>query len=70
MTFIRNRIITPLAALAISAGAAADPAGVTVVIENLADEVVVRLVHPLAGKTINFKAKILEIREPLPGEYS
>lgn len=41
-----------------------------VVIENLADEVVVRLVHPLAGKTINFKAKVLEVREPLPGEYS
>ena len=41
-----------------------------VVTEIKADEVVVRLVHPLAGKTINVKAKILEVREPLPGEFS
>ena len=40
-----------------------------IVTENLADEVVVRLVHPLAGKTIQVKAKVIEVREPLPGEF-
>ena len=39
-----------------------------VVTENLGEEVVVRLIHPLAGKTINVKAKILEVREPAPDE--
>ncbi len=35
-----------------------------VVTENLADQIVVRLVHPLAGKTIKVKAKILDVKEP------
>ena len=35
-----------------------------VVTENLGDQIVVRLVHPLAGKTINIKAKVLEVKEP------
>ncbi len=34
-----------------------------VVTENLADEVVVRLIHPLAGKTIHIEAKVLEVGE-------
>jgi FKBP-type peptidyl-prolyl cis-trans isomerase 2 len=39
-----------------------------VVTENLGDEVVVRLIHPLAGKTIHIKANILDVREPTPEE--
>lgn len=40
-----------------------------VVTENLADEVMVRLIHPLAGKTIHIDAKILEVGEsPEPDE--
>ena len=39
-----------------------------VVTENLGDEVVVRLIHPLAGKTIHIKAKVLDVREPTPTE--
>jgi FKBP-type peptidyl-prolyl cis-trans isomerase SlyD len=39
-----------------------------VVTENLGDEVIVRLIHPLAGKTIHIKAKILDVREPTPQE--
>jgi FKBP-type peptidyl-prolyl cis-trans isomerase 2 len=39
-----------------------------VVTENLGDEVVVRLIHPLAGKTIHIKAKILDVREPTSTE--
>jgi FKBP-type peptidyl-prolyl cis-trans isomerase SlpA len=34
-----------------------------VVTENLADQVIVRLIHPLAGKTIHIKAKVLKIEE-------
>lgn len=37
-----------------------------VVTENLGEEVVVRLIHPLAGKTIIVKAKILDVRLPTP----
>ena len=32
-----------------------------IVMENLADKVVVRLIHPLAGKTLHIQAKILGI---------
>ena len=39
-----------------------------VVTENLGEEVVVRLIHPLAGKTISIKAKVLEVREAPPEE--
>lgn len=39
-----------------------------VVIENLANEVVVRLIHPLAGKTINVKTKVLGVRDATPEE--
>ncbi len=39
-----------------------------VITENLGEQVVVRLIHPLAGKTINIKAKVLEVREPTPEE--
>ncbi len=39
-----------------------------VVTENLADEVIVRLIHPLAGKTIHAKIKVLKVREPAPEE--
>ena len=35
-----------------------------VVTENIGDEVTVRLIHPLAGKTIHVKTKLLEIRDP------
>lgn len=41
-----------------------------VVTENLGDEVVVRLIHPLAGKTICIKAKVLCVREPNPEELN
>ena len=41
-----------------------------VVTENLGDEVVVRLIHPLAGKTIHIKAKVLDVREPTPDELN
>jgi FKBP-type peptidyl-prolyl cis-trans isomerase SlyD len=41
-----------------------------VVTENLGEEVVVRLIHPLAGKTIHIKSKILEVREPTPEELA
>jgi FKBP-type peptidyl-prolyl cis-trans isomerase SlyD len=34
-----------------------------VVTENLGEEVTVRLIHPLAGKTIHIKAKVLGVRE-------
>jgi FKBP-type peptidyl-prolyl cis-trans isomerase SlyD len=37
-----------------------------VILENLGDDVTVRLIHPLAGKTIHIEAKILEVAdEPL-----
>ena len=39
-----------------------------VVTENLGDEVVVRLIHPLAGKTIHIKAKVLDVRAATPEE--
>jgi FKBP-type peptidyl-prolyl cis-trans isomerase 2 len=35
-----------------------------IVTENLADQVIVRLIHPLAGKTIHVHAKILDVEEP------
>ena len=35
---------------------------------HLGEQVVVRLIHPLAGKTIHIKSKILEVREPTPEE--
>ncbi|MCP4676503.1 MAG: hypothetical protein GY854_13515 [Deltaproteobacteria bacterium] len=35
-----------------------------VITENLGEEVVVKLIHPLAGKTINIKAKILDVSDP------
>lgn len=39
-----------------------------VVTENLGEQVTVRLIHPLAGKTIHVKAKVLDVREPTPEE--
>ena len=35
-----------------------------VVLENLADKVHVRLIHPLAGKKLHIQAKILHIEDP------
>jgi FKBP-type peptidyl-prolyl cis-trans isomerase SlpA len=34
-----------------------------IVIENLSDKAVVRLIHPLAGKTLHIQAKILEVTD-------
>ncbi|MCP4601137.1 MAG: hypothetical protein GY847_11535 [Proteobacteria bacterium] len=39
-----------------------------VITENLGDEVVVRLIHPLAGKTICTNIKIVEVRDAKPEE--
>jgi len=35
-----------------------------VITENLGDGVMVRLIHPLAGKTIAIKAKVIDVTEP------
>jgi FKBP-type peptidyl-prolyl cis-trans isomerase SlyD len=40
------------------------------VIEVTADKVKVDLNHPLAGETLHFKGKILEVREPTPQELA
>ncbi len=40
------------------------------VVENLANEVVVRLVHPLAGKTIKLKVKVLDVQDAPPPQES
>ena len=34
-----------------------------IVIENLADKAIVRLIHPLAGKTLHIQVKIIEVTE-------
>ena len=34
-----------------------------IIIENLSDKVMVRLIHPLAGKTLHIQAKILELTD-------
>jgi len=39
-----------------------------VVTENLGEQVVVRLIHPLAGKTIHVKSRVLDVREPTAEE--
>lgn len=41
-----------------------------VVLEDRVNDVKVRLIHPLAGKTIHIKAKILELREATAEEMA
>ena len=39
-----------------------------VILEDRANDIKVRLIHPLAGKTIHIKAKILSLRDATPEE--
>ena len=39
-----------------------------IVVEDHTNAALVRLIHPLAGKTIRIKAKILHIRDAKPEE--